>query len=84
VSNSDLAGVICNVLRQREKKMLQMIVRSSKALSEKSLNELPLHPQKVEQLHKMAQQAQFILEQVLLFQDISLTEISSLLETDFA
>ncbi|MBY0383995.1 hypothetical protein K2X05_02460 [bacterium] len=83
-SNSDLAGVICNVLRQREKKMLQMIVRSSKALSDKDLNDLPLHPQKVEQLHNMTQQAQFILEQVLLFQNISLKEISSLLEADYS
>lgn len=84
VSNSDLTGVICNVLRQREKKMLQMIVRTSKELSDKSLDELPLHPQKVEQLHKMAQQAQFVLEQVLLFQNISLKEISSLLEMDLS
>ena len=83
ISNSDLTGVICNVLRKREKKMLQMIVRTSKALSDQTLDDLSLHPQKVEQLYKMSQQAQFILEQVLLFQNISLKEISSLLEMDF-
>jgi DNA-binding transcriptional regulator GbsR (MarR family) len=80
VSNPDLVDVICNVLRQREKKMLQTIVGFSKSLSEKTTSsESGLDAQRVQQLKKMSEQAHTILDQILQMQLVSLKEMSTLL-----
>ncbi len=79
ISNPDLMEVICNVLRQREKKMLQVVVQYSKALGEKSLDETPLCSQKTLQLRKMTEQAHVLLDSMLQLQTLHLGEISSLM-----
>jgi DNA-binding transcriptional regulator GbsR (MarR family) len=79
-ANPDLVDVICNVLRQREKKMLQTIVGFSKSLSEKTAtSENGLDSQRVQQLRKMSEQAHTVLDQMLQMQIVSLTEMSALL-----
>jgi DNA-binding transcriptional regulator GbsR (MarR family) len=77
ISNPDLMDVICNVLRQREKKMLQVVVQYSKALSEKSLVDSPLSAQKNTQLRKMTEQAHVLLESMLQLQTFSFQDIST-------
>ena len=79
ISNPDLMDVVCNVLRQREKKMLQVVVQCSKALGEKSLEDSPLSAQKNIQLRKMSEQAHVLLESMLLLHPVHLKEISDLM-----
>lgn len=79
ISNPDLMEVICNVLRQREKKMLQMVVQCSKALSEKSIEESPLSSQKNIQLRKMTEQAHVLLDSMLQLQTLNFKDISVLM-----
>ncbi len=80
ISNPDMVEVICNVLRQREKKMLQMIVQASKSLGDKSVPaDSPLNPKRVQHLRKMSEQAHNVLEQMLMFQMVNFKEMSHLL-----
>lgn len=80
VTNPDMVEVICNVLRLREKKMLQSIVNCSKSLNEKPLSaDSALSSQRVQQLQKMSEQAHSVLDQMLQFQSVDLKQMSMLL-----
>lgn len=80
ISNPDMVEVICNVLRQREKKMLQTIVQSTKSLGDKTLPaESPLSAKRIQHLKKMSEQAHAVLEQMLMFQMVNFKEMSHLL-----
>jgi DNA-binding transcriptional regulator GbsR (MarR family) len=80
VSNPEMVDVICNVLRQREKKMLQTIVHCSKSLGEKPLSgDSALCSVRVQQLQKMSEQAHTVLDQMLQFQAVDFKQMSMLL-----
>ncbi len=79
ISNPDLMEVIFNVLRQRERKMLQAVVQSAKALGEKSLDDSPLSSQKNLQIRKMSEHAQMLLESMLQLQSSHMKDLSALL-----
>lgn len=82
VSNPDLVDVICNVLRFREKKMLQTIVHNSRSLqqvSDSTKNNCGLDAEKIVRLQQMSNQAHATLEQMLNFQMVNFKEISQLL-----
>lgn len=84
VSNPNLAGVILNVLRKREKHMLNEVVVAAKALSENSKEELSkvrVGKDKISQLKDMTLGAQAILEQVLRQDDVQMTELFGLLSS---
>jgi DNA-binding transcriptional regulator GbsR (MarR family) len=82
VSNPDLAEVITNVLRFREKKMLSVIANASKTLihtSNDQFSQMHVSKEKVQNLRDMTEGAQQLLEQILQFQDVEVASLFSLL-----
>ncbi|MCC6138181.1 MAG: hypothetical protein IT287_06085 [Bdellovibrionaceae bacterium] len=83
ISNPDLADVILNVLRFREKQMLNVVVSASKAFLESNKDEMQkvkVSREKLKQLKEMSEGAQMILEQILREDDVELTQFLSLLQ----
>lgn len=84
VSNPALADVILNVLRLREKHMLNMVVGAAKSLfdtSKEDLSKVHVSREKVTHLRDMAVGAQSVLEQILHQDDVHLQEIFALLQS---
>lgn len=83
VSNPDLAKVILNVLRMREKEMLKNIVQTVGELSEFKGDELKEHnvsKEKAVALKNMSQGAQGVLEEILVEDDVAISHLLELLK----
>lgn len=83
ISNPNLVEVILNVLRQREKKMLSQIVAATKALSDLDKNDLSkwsVSKEKTKALMSMSQGAQAILDQILIEDDVDMSQMFALLQ----
>jgi DNA-binding transcriptional regulator GbsR (MarR family) len=84
VSNPDLAAVILNVLRKREKHMLNEVMMAAKALSEhgkEELSKVNVAKDKLSQLKEMTQGAQLVLDQILKQDDVAMTALFGLLQS---
>lgn len=79
VSNSDLADVVLNVLRYREREMLKRVVNSVRTLKElkpEELSKANISTDRTQALQEMSEGAHLLLEQILKEDDV---EVSSLL-----
>ena len=83
VSNTDLANVILNVLRYREKEMLKKVVqavRGLKDLSQENLVQASLSKDRTQALYEMSEGAQLLLEQILKEDDVEVSTLLSLMQ----
>lgn len=78
ISNPDLAEVILNVLRTREKLMLNIVVGAARGFldtSKEDLEKIRVSRDKVEKLRGMTECAQSVLEQVLTQDQVQLSQM---------
>lgn len=83
VSNPDLADVILNVLRFREKQMLNVVVSASKAFLESNkedMQKVRVSRDKLKRLKDMSEAAQMILEQILRQEDVEIAQLMHLMQ----
>ncbi len=83
VSNDDLAEVILNVLRFREKQMLNIVVQATRHLADTpqgQLANLQISKEKAKALYEMSAGAQGILEQILKQDNVDMSGMFSLLQ----
>ncbi|MCB9072776.1 MAG: hypothetical protein H6623_04075 [Bdellovibrionaceae bacterium] len=82
ISNPNMAEVICNVLREREKQMLTKIVLSAKTLlstPKEEFQRIHVSKERVQNLKEMTEGAQSLLEQMLDSQQVDLVGLFQLL-----